>query len=156
MAIYLAGEVNNQMYLDVAKRLDKKPHKINICLNSEGGDLMCGLAIYDRLLMVPDCTITATGENSSAATIILQAATLRRATPMTQFYFHLAQICNPDPEAEEKQSNTRMKVHLDQVMFEVYNTRLTPDAIREALARKIFGAETALKLGIIDSIWRGK
>jgi ATP-dependent protease ClpP protease subunit len=158
--IYLAGEVCQQMYLDLAKRLDKRPNRINVCLHSEGGDLLSGLAIYDRLLAVPDCTITATGENSSAATLILQAGKLRRATPHTQFFFHLTRVerCDNCKELspEDKKEDERSKVHLDQVLFKIWQTRITPDNIREALARKVFGVDVALKLGIVDEIYYGR
>jgi ATP-dependent protease ClpP protease subunit len=155
--IYLAGEVNTQMYLDIAKRLDKRPNRINICLCSEGGDLLCGLAIYDRLKAVPNCTITATGENSSAATLILQAGKIRRATPNTQFFFHLTRVDRgKEPTPDESAEDTRSKVHLDQVLFKIWQTRISCDNIREALSRKVFGVEVALKLGVIDEVYYGR
>ena len=146
--VYLAGEINMQMYLDVAKRLDKRPNRVNLCLNSEGGLLFDALAIYDRLKWVPDCTITATGQCASGATIVMQAAKFRRATPFTQFCVHLAVV--------ETAKDTSLKVHMDQVLYEIYASRTSLKQIEEALKREVFGAKDALRYGLIDEVWNGK
>jgi len=155
--IYLSGEVNTEMYLDLAKRLDKRPNKINVSLCSEGGDLGAGLAIYDRLKAVPDCTITATGECSSMATVILQAAKLRRATPNCQFLFHLSYAERPEGKEDETPTPQEMlgKVHMDQIMFEIYHTKIPVAGVREALRRKLFAVDVAIKLGVIDEVYLG-
>jgi ATP-dependent protease ClpP protease subunit len=155
--IYLVGEVTPDMYLSMVKKLDKKTGKVTVTLSSEGGDLMAGLAIYDRLRS-RDCTIIATGENSSAATIILQAAKIRKATPNTHFLFHKTRIEYQDwpegmkPTKEDTDEDNFLKKYCDDIMFGVYSTRISCDNIREAYGRKCFGVSIALKLGIIDEI----
>jgi len=144
------------MYEKLVRKLDKKPGTRSIVLCSEGGDLMAGLAMYDRL-KDKSFTITATGENSSAATIVLQAAKIRRATPTTQFLFHnsRAEYIEDKRTEEQKQESDVICNHLDNVMWQVYSTRISCENIREAYQRKIFGAQTALRLGIIDEVWDG-
>jgi ATP-dependent protease ClpP protease subunit len=150
MAIYLFGDVGPDMALDVCRRLDKNPKRCNFFLNSFGGTLTDGFAIYDKIQSVPNSIITGTGVVASAATVILQAAKIRRATPTTQFMFHLV-------EFSELKDNKDFKPHYDVVIFELFKNRgIKKVAYEIALNRKIFGVETALKLGFIDEIYDGR
>ena len=147
--IYIYGEVSTEMALDISKRLDKNPKRANFMLNSIGGSLSDGLAIYDRIRALPTSTITATGVCASAATVILQAAMTRRATPNTQFQFHLVDF-------GDVQDNKDFKTHYDNVVFKIFNSKVPFDFYQVALKEKVINAKRALKLGFIDEIWEGK
>lgn len=70
------------------------PKQIWIILNSPGGEVLHGLAIYDVIRMLVEdrkdleVNILATGMVASMATAILQAGTKRLAFPSTQFLVH--------------------------------------------------------------------
>lgn len=146
--IYLFGDVNAEMALNVAYRLDKNPKRANFLLHSPGGELTAAFSIYDRIRTLPKSMVTATGQCASAATVILQAGRVRRATPTTQFMFHLTDFGNVE-------DNKKFKPHFDGVLFNVFDRVKTWD-IHTALDLKIFNAKIAKKLGFIDEIWEGK
>jgi ATP-dependent protease ClpP protease subunit len=136
------------MALDLARRLDKNPSRCNFMLNSVGGSLSDGLAMYDSIKRIPKSIITGTGVVASAATIVLQAAQLRRATPNTQFQFHLVDF-------GDVQDNKDFKTHYDNVVFKIFNSKVPFDFYQVALKEKVINAKRALKLGFIDEIWEG-
>lgn len=90
--LHLAGEVDENMYLAVAKYLDYAVPE-RVLLNTQGGDFYCGLAIYDLLLPL-NLTIFATGACMSSGVIIFCAGEKRLATPNTQFMIHYGQDSN--------------------------------------------------------------
>ena len=159
--IYLAGDVNFQMYLDLVKRLDKRPNRINVMINSPGGNACTGLAIYDRLKMVKDCTITANGDCSSAALLLMQSAKLRRATPHTSFVVHLSQMSQTGCECEDckkeeiSAENKAIKIVLDVIIQKVYRYKITEDNLIRALRERCFGVAKAKNWGFIDEVWEG-
>src|SRR5271168_1095498 len=137
------------MVLRVLTCLDKNPKRANFMLNSIGGSLSDGLAIYDRIRALPVSTITATGVCASAATVILQAAKIRRATPTTQFQFHLVDF-------GDTQDNKDFKTHYDNVVFKLFKKRVSWASYQRALKAKVIDSFTALELGFIDEIYDGK
>lgn len=156
--IYLAGDVDSEMYLDLMKRLDKRPNRINVMINSPGGNACIGLAIYDRLKTVKDCTITANGDCSSAAFLILQSGKLRRATPHTSFVIHLSQTgceCDSCKKEEPTAEAKAIKICIDVIIQRVYRYRVTEDNLIRALRQRCFGVEKALEWGFIDEVWDG-
>lgn len=70
------------------------PRQIWIILNSPGGEVLHGLAIYDNIRMLVEArkdlevNILAMGMTASMAAAILQAGTKRLALPSTQFLVH--------------------------------------------------------------------
>lgn len=147
--IYLIGEVNENMVLRVLTCLDKNPKRANFMLNSIGGSLSDGLAIYDRISVLPESTVTATGVCASAATVILQAARKRRATPNAQFQVHLVDF-------GDLQDNKDFKIHYDNVVFKIFKKKVTWNNYQRAMDLKVFDAVTARNLNFIDEIWDGK
>jgi ATP-dependent protease ClpP protease subunit len=149
------------MYLDLMKRLDKRPNRINVMINSPGGGLCSALAIYDRLKMVKNCTITASGDCSSAALVILQAAKLRRATPHTSFTIHLSSVA-PPCECEEclnhlpTKEDMAIKTTLDVILQKVYRYKITEDNLVRALRQNCFDVTRAKEYGFIDEIFTGE
>jgi ATP-dependent protease ClpP protease subunit len=159
--IYLAGEINTEMYLDLMKRLDKRPNRINLMINSCGGGLCSALGMYDRLRMVKDCTITANGDCSSAALVILQAAKIRRATLHSNFTFHLTSI-SPECSCEDcvkhpmSKEDMAIKTTLDIIIQKIYRYRISEDNMIRAFRQNCFGVEKALEYGFIDEIYTGE
>jgi ATP-dependent protease ClpP protease subunit len=157
--IYLAGDVDADMYVDLMRRLDKRPNRINVMINSPGGNACMGLGIYDRLKTVKDCTITANGDCSSAALLILQSAKVRRATPNTSFVVHLANVgceCDGCKKEEMTAEGKAIKLVLDIIIQKVYRERVSEDNLIRALRHKCFDVNRAMEWGFIDEIWTGE
>lgn len=73
--------------LELEKQNDAEP--IQVYLNTEGGSLTDGLAIYDAIKTVScPVIVIATGLCSSAGLIILSAADYRLASETTTFFYH--------------------------------------------------------------------
>jgi len=74
----------------VLESMDKKK-PITLIINSPGGDVSSGLAIYDQIQFIePRVRIICSGLTASIATIILSAVDKkdRLTTPMTRFLLH--------------------------------------------------------------------
>jgi ATP-dependent Clp protease protease subunit len=91
--IPIIGEIDDEMFEKVFKNLhilDSTNKEINLIINSPGGDVTQAKAIYDA---VRGCNspITALvyGEACSAASVILQAADVRYATPNSRIMIHV-------------------------------------------------------------------
>ena len=91
-AIYLFGEINDvTAYRFVAgfKWLDRTPGPIHIIMNSGGGEVHAGLAIYDAIRTAENPTIIEGGGIiASAAVPILLAGTARFLNPESYVMVH--------------------------------------------------------------------
>ena len=95
----LFGEIDLGTYAHVSNALkymqlkdSKKP--IDLYLNTRGGDVINGLAIYDFIVEMNKTTpidITVNGACMSMGTIILQAGRKRRAYKNSEFLLHEVQ-----------------------------------------------------------------
>lgn len=90
--IYVVDEIDAEVthrFLMVLDKLAEIDKPIRVVLNSNGGDVAGGFAIYDAIkgCGVP-VVIDAYGEASSIAALILQAGTLRRMAPECRFMIH--------------------------------------------------------------------
>lgn len=87
--------------------LDKMP--MWILLNSHGGDIVQGLAIYDLIKAIAEqgweINVIGLGQVASMAVCILQAGTKRYALPNTQFTIHQASLYS---EAEDRKEVNKM------------------------------------------------
>jgi len=93
--IELFGEVNLEMFKNVFKNLhvlDNTPGDINIIINSEGGDVTQGKAIYQAIKGCQNhVTGIVYGEASSAASFILQSCDSRIMTPDSFLMLHVGE-----------------------------------------------------------------
>lgn len=84
----------------------QKKRPIWIVLNSPGGDIYFGFAIYDSIELVTqsgiEVDVLGMGEVSSMASVIMQAGTKRLATVHTQFLLHQLQEL---PSREKREVN---------------------------------------------------
>jgi ATP-dependent Clp protease protease subunit len=95
----LSGEVDDDMTYDFTMSTSValtrgylKGRKALILLNSPGGNVQHGLAIYDTIRMLVDCgvhvDVFGMGLVASMGAIIMQAGSRRLASPHTQFLLH--------------------------------------------------------------------
>jgi len=85
--------VNYTMSMKFLKNLhllDAENQTINIVLNTGGGDIIQGMAIYDAIVQAKSWIImTVQGDASSMGCVILQAADERVMMPHARLMFHL-------------------------------------------------------------------
>ena len=136
----------------------KDPDKdISIYINSPGGSITAGLAIYDTMQFIkPDISTICIGQAASMAAVLLCAgnAGKRLALPNSRIIIHQplggfsGQAADIDIQAREI---LRMREHLNQIL--VRHTGQTLDRIIKDTDRDyIMTADQGLEYGLIDQV----
>ncbi|MBI3899378.1 MAG: ATP-dependent Clp endopeptidase proteolytic subunit ClpP [Gammaproteobacteria bacterium] len=160
--IFLVGQVEDHMSnLIVAQLLfleSENPDKdIHLYINSPGGAVTAGLAIYDTMQFIkPDVSTVCIGQAASMGALILAggAKNKRFSLPHARMMVHQpmggfqGQATDIDIHAREI---LRVRERLNQIL--VKHTSRTLEQIRENTERDYFmeGSE-AVKFGLIDSV----
>lgn len=164
--IFLLGEVEDHMAnLVVAQLLfleSENPEKdIHLYINSPGGVVTAGLAIYDTIQFIkPDVSTLCIGQAASAAALLLCAGTAgkRFCLPNSRVMIHQplggfrGQATDIEIHARE---TLAIRERLNQIM--AFHTKKTPEQIMQDTDRDNFmSASHALEYGIIDKILSGR
>jgi len=162
--IYIVGSIDETSYLAFSKHLDKliaesatKP--VEIELVSGGGIYYDGLAFYGKIRSCPaPVHITAHGICHSAATLVLAAGNIRKATPETSFMVH-----NSTERHKGELPQLTKKLEDLKVQEEHWNNLLAERTLMKAsfwsaLSNKetFFYADDAFQYGLIDQITKGE
>ncbi len=160
--IFLADEVNDATASLVVAQLlfldSEDPDKdINLYINSPGGSITAGMAIYDTMQFTKaDVSTICVGMAASMGAFLLSAGAKgkRFALPNSEIMIH-------QPSSGTKGQATDMKIHVDWVLKtkEKLNKMLAEqtgqplEVIQQDTERDNFmSAEEALKYGLIDQI----
>ena len=160
--IFLGTPINDQVANVIVAQLlflnSQDPDRdINLYINSPGGQITAGLAIYDTMKMIkaPISTI-AVGMAASMATILLTAGTKGKRYALPHSTIHLHQPLGgvqgqaADIEIEAKEI-LRMRALLNLILKE--STGLSDELIAQYTDRNFYmTAAEAVKLGIIDDV----
>lgn len=164
--IFLLGEVEDHMAnLVVAQLLfleSENPEKdISIYINSPGGAVTAGLAIYDTMQFIkPDVSTLCIGQAASAAALLLCAGAngKRYCLPNSRVMIHQplggyrGQATDIEIHARE---TLAVREQLNRIM--AHHTRKTPDQIMKDTERDNFmNPEEALSYGLVDSVLQGR
>ena len=133
--------------------LDTNPDKpIVLFLNSEGGSVHDALAIHDSLAN-RNATIIATGQCSSAAMLVLLAASSRYATPNCRFMTHAISA----EDAKLSLTDRKELGSLREIAASIITSKtgMSPEQARNLLQPTAFyfGIEVARSLGIVHDIY---
>jgi len=160
--IFIVGPVEDQMAnLIVAQLLyleSENPNKdIHIYINSPGGVVSSGLAVYDTMQFINcDVSTICLGQAASMAALLLAGGTKgkRYALPHSRVMVHQpsagyqGQVTDISIHAEEV---IALKARLNEIMAK--HTGQDVKKIEKDLERDNFmGAEAAVKYGIIDTV----
>jgi ATP-dependent Clp protease protease subunit len=160
--IFLGMPIDDQLSnLIIAQLLfleAKDPDKdISIYINSPGGSITAGLAIYDTMQFIkPDISTICIGQAASMAAVLLAAGTpsKRLALPNSRIIIHQplggfsGQAADIDIQAREI---LRMREHLNTIL--VRHTGQTLDKIiRDTDRDYIMTADQGLEYGLIDQV----
>jgi ATP-dependent Clp protease protease subunit len=149
------GHVSHSLQYQQAQDMYKP---IDIYLNSPGGSVIDGLAVYDSIMHTRKTTpvnITVLGACMSMGSIILQAGTERRAYPHAQFLLHEISYglhgAHSEHEDFKKQADRLQKL-LSGIL--VGRSKLTPTKLNSLIKRREYtiSAQEALEVGLIDKI----
>lgn len=162
--ILLTGEINDDTAESIIAQLlylESKDFEgdIRIYINSPGGMITAGLAIYDTMQCIK-CSVATicVGQAASMAAVLLAAGAKgkRMAFPNARMMIHQplggAQGQASDIEIQAKEMG-RVKKHLDEIL--VYHTGQPTEVIERDTDRDFFlTAEEAVEYGLIDRIVR--
>ncbi len=162
--ILLTGEINDDTAESTIAQLlylESKDFEgdIRLYINSPGGMITAGLAIYDTMQCIK-CSVATicVGQAASMAAVLLAAGAKgkRMAFPNARMMIHQplggAQGQASDIEIQAKEMG-RVKKHLDEIL--VYHTGQPMEIIERDTDRDFFlTAEEAVEYGLIDRIVR--
>jgi ATP-dependent Clp protease protease subunit len=160
--IFLGTPIEDQVAnLVVAQLLhleSQDPEKdISIYINSPGGSVYSGLAIYDTMRFVkPDIHTMCVGVAMSMGSLLLAGGTKgkRAALPNSRILIH-------QPSAGFEGQSTDIEIHAREILGvrerldDIYaeNTGLSKEQVRQDMERdRFFTAEQALEYGLIDRV----
>jgi ATP-dependent Clp protease protease subunit len=160
--IFIVGQIEDHMAnLVVAQLLfleSENPDKdISIYINSPGGSVTAGLAIYDTMQFIkPDISTLCIGQAASMGAVLLAAGTKgkRYSLPHSRVMIHQplggyqGQASDIDIHAKEI---LKIREQLNQLLAN--HTSQTIETINKDTERDNFmGAETAAEYGLIDEV----
>ena len=160
--VFISGEVNDEMANAVVAQLlflqSQDPKKqINVYVNSPGGSVTAGLAIYDTMQFV-SCPIATycIGQAASMGAVLLTAGTkgLRHALPHARILIH-----QPWGGAEGKASDIeitareilRLKDILNGILAQ-HSGKKKADVVKDTDRDHFMSAEEACDWGLIDKV----
>ncbi len=158
--IFLGTPINDQVANVIVAQLlflNSQDREIRLYINSPGGQITSGLAIYDTMKMIQaPVSTTAVGMAASMGTILLTAGTkgLRYALPHSTIHLHQplggVQGQAADIEIEAKEI-LRMRDLLNGILRD--STKMGEDQIARYTDRNMYlTAEQAVEVGLIDAV----
>ena len=164
--VFVYGEVNDEMSNAICAQLlflqSQDPKKeISVYVNSPGGSVTAGLAIYDTMQFVK-CPIATycIGQAASMGAVLLTAGEKgkRFALPNARIMIH-----QPWGGAEGKASDIeitakeimRLKERLNRILAE-HSGRKYADVVKDTDRDYFMGADEAAEYGLIDSVVQAK
>lgn len=164
--IFIGSEINEHVAnLVVAQMLfleSEDPDKdINLYINSRGGLVTAGLAIYDTMQFIkPDVSTTCIGEAASMGAVLLAAGTKgkRYALPHSRIMIHQP-IAGIQGQATDIDIQTKEILRLKRVLNEIlaYHTGQDIKRIEQDTERDFYMTpEQSIEYGIIDKIIKSK
>lgn len=131
---------------------------IEMYINSPGGSLSAGLAIYDTMRLVkPDVATLCAGMAASAASVLLTggAKGKRYALPYSKVIIHQPWVSQLGGQATDLEIHARDLIKSRRVLADIYveTTGQTLEKIERDLERDyILTAPEAVEYGIVDSV----
>lgn len=160
--VFVGSAINDQVAnLVVAQLLylnrEDSEKEIHMYINSPGGQIYSGLAIYDTMKMIPNPISTvAVGVTASFGTVLLAAGTngKRYALPHATIHMHQplggAEGQASDIEIQAKEI-LRLKANLNKILSVC--TKQSIDVIEKDTERDLYlSAEQAVEYGLVDKV----
>jgi ATP-dependent Clp protease protease subunit len=116
-SIILAGEVNHHTATGITSQIqelaaESPDDPIILYINTHGGSILDGLAIYDMLLLVPCPIVTiVNGACLSVGLLIAAAGDIRYATPNSLYFYHQPALSGMVDISSSNQINSMQKFY---------------------------------------------
>lgn len=159
--IILTGEINDTMSSSICAQLlylsSKSNEPIQMYINSPGGSVSAGLAIYDIMKYIPcDVSTIGMGMCASMAAILLSAGTHGKRCALSNSEIMIHQpMGGMQGQAKDMEIAANHIQRLKQSLYEILiqNTKQDLETIQKDCDRDYYmNAQEALAYGIIDSI----
>ena len=160
--IFLGTEIDDQVAnLVVAQLLflnrEDSKKDISIFINSPGGVVYAGMAIYDTMQMIDAPVATfAVGSTASFGTMVLLAGTKGKRHTLPNATIHMHQVLGgAQGQATEIDIQAREILRIKEMTNQIVvkHTKMSPeDVIRYTDRDNYFTAEQAVELGVVDEI----
>lgn len=160
--VFVGSQINDQIANVVVAQLlylnrEDSEKEIHMYINSPGGQIYSGLAIYDTMNMIPNPISTvAVGVTASFGTVLLAAGTKgkRYALPHATIHMHQplggAEGQASDIEIQAKEI-LRLKSRLNEILASC--TDQTIEVIEKDTERDLYlSAEQAVEYGLVDKV----
>ena len=165
--IFLVGEINSETANELIKKLmyiDKKDlGEVTIYINSPGGEVMSGLAVYDYIkIMKSPVRTVCMGDTASMAAIIFLAGEKREMLPHSRILIHDPSYGHLDVSGKKPHEIQRGVDSLNKVretLAEIISekTGKSLDEIYEITAEDhYFTADEAIEFGLASNIFKGE
>jgi ATP-dependent protease ClpP protease subunit len=159
----LDGEVNDEMLRNAWQALVSLGHSkpITCFLNSSGGDLDTGFAIYDLFRNFEQTlNIVVLGTAASSASIILLSGDNRLISESSSIMIHKGTIAVGAEDSEEnlKRWIRHYEKYTDKMISLYAETmKLTPSQVKKLISLdKLYVGEEAVTAGLVHGIWNKK
>jgi ATP-dependent Clp protease protease subunit len=150
--------VSNLVIAQLLFLASEDPNKdINIYINSPGGSVSAGLAIYDTMQFVkPDITTICMGMGASMAQVLLCAGSKgkRYALPNARILMHLP-LGGAQGQATDIEIYTKEMLRIRETLYEItakHTGRAIEEVRRDSDRDFYMSAQEAMDYGIIDKI----
>ncbi|HUW61765.1 MAG TPA: ATP-dependent Clp protease proteolytic subunit [Candidatus Bathyarchaeia archaeon] len=159
MGFPITDEVSNYIIAQMMFLEAEDPDKdINLYINSPGGSVTAGLAVYDTMQFIkPDIVTICIGQAASMAAVLMAAGAKgkRFALPYSRFLLHQLSAGVQGAAADiDRQAREIVRIGdiIDEIL--VKHTGQPADIIRRDSDRDFFmGAEEAKAYGLIDEVF---
>ena len=161
--IFLGRQVDDEMAsLIIAQMLfleAENPEKdISIYINSPGGSVSAGLAIYDTMQYIkPDVATYCVGQAASMAAVLLAAGTKGKRTllPNSRVLIHQPWLSGLQGQQSDIEIHAKdmfiMRDRLDEIL--AYHTGKSKEEVHRDTERdRILGANEAVEYGLVDRV----
>jgi len=162
--LFICDTITNPLAEDIIKKLwfleIESPGKpITLVINSPGGSVDAGFAIWDQLQMVSSpVTTIVTGMAASMASILMLAAAPNRrfATPKSRFMVHQPRLSGVvQGQATDLEIQAKEILKTKKMLIDIYsqNTGKSPEIIEKSIDRDTWmSALEALEFGLLHKI----
>ncbi len=160
--IFLGTPINDHVANTIVAQLlyldrEDPERDISLYINSPGGQVYAGLAIYDTMQLIrSDVSTIAVGATASMATVLLAAGATgkRNALPNATVHMHQARG-GATGQASDVEIAAKEILRNNQIIFDILveRTGQTIERIREDFNRDYYmNAEQARDYGVVDSV----
>lgn len=162
-AILISGEVTQTLANCVISQLleltaESEEDPIFVYINTDGGDVTSGLAIYDMMRIIPCPVVTIViGACHSAGLFILQGGDRRGATPHSSFFYHepisFYSVNTEHATVAHTEHYQKLRLNIDDILQK--RSKISKTAWKKDFAGKtafFFNSEQAKEYKLIDEI----